>query len=92
MVDRPKPAPDVFLLAAAQLGVDPDRCVVIEDSPHGVEGARAAGMTPIGLVAGGHATAGLADRLSAAGAAAVFESAAGLGRWLGLGRGDVDLG
>ena len=39
-----KPAPDVFLHAARTQGIAPDRCVVIEDSPSGVEAARAAGM------------------------------------------------
>jgi HAD superfamily hydrolase (TIGR01509 family) len=39
-----KPAPDVFLFAADRMGTDPQRCVVIEDSVHGVTAARAAGM------------------------------------------------
>ena len=47
-VARPKPAPDLFLHAAATLGARPSHCVVIEDSPLGVQGARAAGMTVIG--------------------------------------------
>jgi HAD superfamily hydrolase (TIGR01509 family) len=46
-VARPKPAPDVYLLAAEKLGVDPARCLVLEDSPTGVRAALAAGMTPI---------------------------------------------
>ena len=46
-VDQPKPAPDVYLLAARRLGVDPRRCVVLEDSAPGVRAALAAGMTPI---------------------------------------------
>ncbi len=41
---RGKPAPDVFLLAAKQLGVPPKNCLVMEDSPLGVEAARRAGM------------------------------------------------
>jgi HAD superfamily hydrolase (TIGR01509 family) len=49
LVARGKPAPDIFLLAARELGVDPGRCVVIEDSLHGLEAARAAGMTSIGV-------------------------------------------
>lgn len=44
---HPKPAPDVYLLAAQRLGVAPARCVVLEDSPTGVRAALAAGMTPI---------------------------------------------
>lgn len=43
-VARPKPAPDVYLLAATQLGVAPARCLVLEDSPTGVRAALAAGM------------------------------------------------
>jgi HAD superfamily hydrolase (TIGR01509 family) len=43
-VARPKPAPDLFLHAAADLGVTPDRCTVIEDSILGVKAAIAAGM------------------------------------------------
>ncbi len=41
-----KPAPDLFLHAAARMGVDPARCAVVEDSPFGVAAAGAAGMTP----------------------------------------------
>ena len=40
-----KPAPAVYLLAAARLGVDPTRCLVIEDSVNGVRAGKAAGMT-----------------------------------------------
>lgn len=46
---KSKPAPDLFLHAAAQLGVEPTRCAVIEDAPHGVEAAHRAGMLSIGL-------------------------------------------
>jgi beta-phosphoglucomutase len=48
-VDRPKPAPDLFLYAAAQLGLDPAHCVVVEDAAVGIEAAIAAGMWTIGL-------------------------------------------
>lgn len=63
-----KPAPDLFLHSAAQLDVDPGRCVVIEDSVHGVLAAIAAGTTPIGFVGGGHCDVGLGQRLLANGA------------------------
>lgn len=46
---RGKPAPDVFLLAAKKLGVDPTECAVIEDAPPGLEAARAAGAFVIGV-------------------------------------------
>jgi HAD superfamily hydrolase (TIGR01509 family) len=44
-VDRGKPEPDVYLEAARRLGVDPRRCLVVEDSLNGVKAAKAAGMT-----------------------------------------------
>lgn len=46
-VAHPKPAPDIYLLAAKRLGVDPRRCVAVEDSEPGVRAALAAGMTAI---------------------------------------------
>ncbi len=46
-VEHPKPAPDVYLLAARSLDVAPSRCLVLEDSPTGVRAALAAGMHPI---------------------------------------------
>jgi kojibiose phosphorylase len=48
-VERHKPAPDLFLHAAAQLGLPPDQCVVVEDAASGVEAALAAGMWAVGL-------------------------------------------
>lgn len=50
-VGRPKPAPDLFLHAAARSEVDPTRCVVVEDSPFGVAAAKAAGMRCLGFAA-----------------------------------------
>ncbi|GGN98026.1 HAD family hydrolase [Saccharibacillus kuerlensis] len=49
-VPRGKPAPDVFLRAAELLGVDPVRCIVLEDSKHGIDAAKAAGMRCIGFI------------------------------------------
>lgn len=46
-VEHPKPAPDIYLLAARSLGIEPSRCLVLEDSPTGVRAALAAGMYPI---------------------------------------------
>jgi len=48
MVARPKPAPDIYLLAAERLGASPQDCIVIEDSPAGAAAARGAGMRVIG--------------------------------------------
>ncbi|MFI8170131.1 HAD family hydrolase [Streptomyces sp. NPDC085931] len=50
-VGRGKPAPDLFLYAAERMGVAPERCVVIEDSPLGVQAAIAAGMDVYGFTA-----------------------------------------
>jgi HAD superfamily hydrolase (TIGR01509 family) len=71
-VARGKPAPDLFLHAAARMGVAPAHCVVIEDSVPGVQAARAAGMPVLGFIGGGHCRPGHAERLSAAGAEIVF--------------------
>ena len=48
-VKRGKPSPEAYLLAAAQLDVRPERCVVVEDAPAGVSAARAAGMRVIAV-------------------------------------------
>lgn len=50
-VGRGKPAPDLFLYAAERMGVAPERCAVVEDSPLGVQAARAAGMEVYGFTA-----------------------------------------
>jgi len=52
-LERPKPAPDVYLHAAAQLGVSPQHCIVIEDSVSGARAGRAAEMRCIGFAARG---------------------------------------
>jgi len=63
-VERGKPAPDLFLHAAARMGADPRHCAVVEDSPVGVEAALAAGMTVLG-----YAGRTPAERLARAGVA-----------------------
>jgi HAD superfamily hydrolase (TIGR01509 family) len=72
MVRHGKPAPDLFLYAAARMGAAPERCLVIEDSPAGIEAARAAGMTAIGFCGGSHCRPGHAEKLKAGGAALVI--------------------
>ncbi|HEX4105755.1 MAG TPA: HAD-IA family hydrolase [Rhizomicrobium sp.] len=67
-VTNAKPAPDLFLHAAAALEIEPADCLVLEDSVNGVIGARAAGMTVWGFLGGGHAHDGLGQRLVATGA------------------------
>jgi HAD superfamily hydrolase (TIGR01509 family) len=68
-----KPAPDLFLFAASQMNVAPERCLVIEDSVPGVAGGRAAGMAVLGFHGGSHCRPGHGDGLRAAGAAATFD-------------------
>lgn len=69
---KTKPAPDVFLFAAEKLGADPKNTFVIEDSVHGITGARAAGMRVIGFTGAGHSYPGHADALTEAGAETVI--------------------
>lgn len=74
---RNKPHPDVYLAAAAGLGVDPSRCAVIEDTVTGATAGRAAGATVFGYSPGekGHSSKAA---LRAAGVADVFENMAQL--------------
>ncbi|HEY0302435.1 MAG TPA: HAD family hydrolase [Rhizomicrobium sp.] len=67
-VTHSKPAPDLFLLAAASLGVAPAHCLVIEDSVNGVTAGIAAGMRVWGFSGGGHMTPRIAEHLTQAGA------------------------
>ena len=70
---RGKPDPEVYLLAARRLGLEPGACLVFEDSVVGVEAARRAGMPVVGV-----STAHAADELSAAGARRVIASFEGV--------------
>jgi len=74
----PKPAPDIFLHAAKEMKADPANTFVIEDSVHGVHGARAAGMRVIGFTGAAHSWPGHADRLTEAGAETVIRRFADL--------------
>jgi HAD superfamily hydrolase (TIGR01509 family) len=69
-VPNPKPAPDLFLHAAASMHAAPAHCVVIEDTPTGVRAARAAAMRVLGYIGG---SASDAATLRREGAAAVFD-------------------
>jgi len=71
LVERGKPAPDLFLHAAAAMDVEPSSCVVVEDSPNGVRAGVAAGMRVVGFAGGGHCLDGHGAMLAGAGAAAV---------------------
>ena len=69
-----KPAPDIFLHAAHQMGESPETCIVVEDSVPGVKGALAAGMGVIGFTGGRHCGNGHGERLEAAGAHRVIST------------------
>jgi HAD superfamily hydrolase (TIGR01509 family) len=73
MVERGKPAPDLFEHAAREMGVRTRDCIVIEDSCPGVEAARTAGMRTLGFTGGGHCTPSHARNLEAAGATRCFD-------------------
>lgn len=77
-VEKPKPAPDLFLHAARRMGASPEECVVVEDSPTGIRAARAAGMSALGFAA-----VTPAERLVQAGAARTFTSMSSLPDLLG---------
>ncbi len=83
MVAAPKPAPDLFLLCAETLGVDPARCLVVDDSPHGIAGAVAAGMRAIGFVDPADPREGRRAVLADAGAMLVATGADELSRAFG---------
>lgn len=72
-VSRGKPAPDLFLFAAEQMNVPPERCIVIEDSLAGIAGAIAAGMPVLGFHGGSHCLEGYGTKLHDAGAAMTFD-------------------
>jgi HAD superfamily hydrolase (TIGR01509 family) len=86
MVRAGKPAPDLFLLAAAQMATAPASCLVIEDSEVGIRAAKAAGMTAFGFVGASHVRAEThARRLRAASADMVFAEMSALVELIGGG-------
>lgn len=83
-VKNPKPHPDLFLFAAGKMGIDPSRCLVIEDSAAGVTAGVAAGMTTWGITAAAHDPVKQAQTLKSAGAYAVFPRLIHIAEKLGL--------
>lgn len=73
-VERPKPAPDLFLFTAEQMGFTPAQCLVIEDSPTGVRAAKAAGMSAIGFTGTAHDQEKQGEALKTAGADVVTDT------------------
>jgi HAD superfamily hydrolase (TIGR01509 family) len=84
MVVHGKPAPDLFLLAAKRMKAEPGRCIVVEDSIHGANAGKAAGMIVLGFIGGSHIRGNAArershgERLTEAGATVVFDKLADL--------------
>jgi HAD superfamily hydrolase (TIGR01509 family) len=83
-VERGKPAPDLYLHAAAQLGVSIADCAIIEDSRVGATGALASGGWVIGLAAGSHCLTGHANMLRGVGVKLIAHSFADVARLLEL--------
>jgi HAD superfamily hydrolase (TIGR01509 family) len=83
-VERGKPAPDLFLLAASRLGLRPEQCAVVEDSVFGIQAARSAGMLTLGYTSSYPASV-----LCEAAAHHVFEDYAALLPLLGIRRAPV---
>ena len=65
-LNKPKPAPDIFLHAAQKLGFLPEQCVVIEDSVSGIKGAQSAGMLVIGFMGGLHCNSVVKEKILSA--------------------------
>lgn len=82
MVERGKPAPDLFLHAAHAMGYDGGTCIVVEDSVNGVLGGKAAGFRVIGFTGGSHCRKGHGDMLEEAGADLVVDSHDELSEWI----------
>ncbi|WP_246091910.1 HAD family hydrolase [Aliirhizobium smilacinae] len=75
MVKNGKPAPDLFLYAADQMGIAPSNCIVIEDSPAGIEAAQRAGMTVFAFTGGSHAAVpGYRERIDALSPDLIFDA------------------
>jgi HAD superfamily hydrolase (TIGR01509 family) len=83
-VERGKPAPDLYLHAARELGADIGRSVILEDSKVGATGALASGATVIGLAAGRHCFDGHDEMLRSVGVRNIARSFEEVARFVGL--------
>ena len=81
-LERSKPDPQIYLIAADAIHSNPADTLAIEDSPTGVVSAVAAGMTVVGLLAGSHVRPGHAELLRQAGAHQLFHTYEELMSWL----------
>lgn len=81
-VEHPKPAPDLFMMAAERMGARADDCTVIEDTPLGVEAGKRAGMRTFGYIGGAHRVPADEKVLRDAGADLVFADMAQLPNFL----------
>lgn len=93
MVKKGKPAPDLFLHAARQMGVSPSDCIVIEDSPAGIAAAKAAGMAVFAFTGGSHAQfPAFREKIAGLEADATFDAMPDLVQLVGnyLGKGGFD--
>lgn len=81
-VDKPKPHPDVYLLALDKIGVHPHQTIAVEDSPTGVRAAKSAGLSTIGFLGAAHIGLGHAEQLLDAGADHIAQDATALGKLL----------
>jgi HAD superfamily hydrolase (TIGR01509 family) len=78
LVDHPKPQPDIYELCAREMGVKPNKCLVIEDSEAGVKAAKAAGMHVFGFLGCHHSDRSYAYVLENAGVEIIFNDMSAL--------------
>ncbi len=78
LVERGKPAPDLFLHAADAMGFPPSRCIVVEDSVNGVKAALSAGMVALGFLGGTHCPPDHGEDLARAGTNRICRNASEL--------------
>jgi beta-phosphoglucomutase-like phosphatase (HAD superfamily) len=90
-VAKGKPAPDVYLHAAKEMGVEPRDCLVIEDTAIGVTAGKSAGMTVIGFLGGSHFREDHGARLQEAGADLIAADSLALVNSIALFRGRREM-